>query len=347
MRYRMLLWPHANARYQSETVKLAEAELRLMLDRLAPEAVISANDAADMPSLAIDFPAACDAAVIDALRKHSLLYALFEEREGLLRPVAGRWPARVGSDLPAILKYKGKTNEMFLQLLINVALYSGGFYSREDERLSLLDPMCGRATGLFVAANRGWDAVGADVDKSDLKEAERFFKRYLEYHRFKHTVSQQSRTLEGGRGAALCRFEYAADARAAKEGRSNALSLVHLDAAKASEALGRDVFHIIACDLPYGVRHDAQLAQGANRRGNWLETLLRAALADWRRALKPGGTVALSFNAQNYSLARLRGLMAESGFEVMQGGAYESFSHWVEQAITRDIAVCRKPVKAR
>ena len=30
MRYKMLLWPHANARYQSETVKLAEAELQLM-----------------------------------------------------------------------------------------------------------------------------------------------------------------------------------------------------------------------------------------------------------------------------------------------------------------------------
>ncbi len=344
MRYTMLLWPHANARYQAETLRLARAELRLTLDRVAPDATIADGDVPDMPSLAVDFPARPDAAAIEAIRRHSLLYGLFESRDGLLRPVAGRCPARVGSDLPAILKYKGKTNEMFLQLLVNVALYAGDFWDRAEERLSLLDPMCGRATGLFVAANRGWDAVGADVDRNDLKEAERFFKRYLEYHRFKHAVARESRTLERGRGAALCRFEYAADARAFRDGGARTLSLINLDAALAAEALGRNAFHIVACDLPYGVRHDAQLSPGANRRGNWLETLLAKALPDWRATLRPGGTVAVSFNAQSFSLERLRALMADSGFEVMRGGAYDDFSHWVEQAITRDIAVCRKPV---
>ena len=343
MRYTMLLWPHANARYQNEAVNLARTELRLMLDRVAPDATVAEGDAPDMPSLAVEFPLEPDAATIGALRKHSLLYGLFEARDGLLRPVAGRCPARVGSDLPAILKYKGKTNELFLQLLINVALYAGDYWDREGERLSLLDPMCGRATGLFVAANNGWDAVGADVDRNDLKEAERFFKRYLEYHRFKHAVTRESRTLEKGRAAPLCRFEYAPDARAFREGGARTLSLVNLDATLAAEALGKDAFHIVACDLPYGVRHDAQLSRGADRRGNWLETLLAKALPDWRAALKPGGTVAVSFNAQNFSLVRVRDLMVRSGFEVMQGGAYDEFAHWVEQAITRDIAVCRKP----
>ena len=34
MRYTMLLWPHANARYQVESEKLARAELEIMLARL-------------------------------------------------------------------------------------------------------------------------------------------------------------------------------------------------------------------------------------------------------------------------------------------------------------------------
>ena len=59
--------------------------------------------------------------------------------------------------------------------------------------------------------------------------------------------------------------------------------------------------------------------------------------------LKPGGTAAMSFNAQTLSLHKLRGLMADAGFEVLSGGDYDQFEHWVEQAITRDIAVCRKP----
>lgn len=341
MRHIMLLWPHANARYQSETMHLAESELQLMLDRLAPGARVTREAGLELPALAVDWDAPPDASVIAALRTHSLLYALFEARDGLLAPVAGRASARVGSDLPAILKYKGKTNELFLQLLINAALYAGDFWSRAQEPLRFLDPMCGRATSLFVAANYGWDATGADVDKADLREAEKFFKRYLEYHRLKHAVSRESRTLERGQ-AAVCRFEYAPEGETLKSGAARSLSLVNLDAAQVQAAFGKNAFHIIACDLPYGVRHDAQLARGADRRGNWLETLLRRALPGWRAALKPGGTVAVSFNVRNMSLERVRALMEEAGLEVMRGGAWDGFEHWVEQAITRDIAVCRK-----
>ena len=353
MRYIVLLWPHANARYQSETVNLARAELALMLEKVAPKATfapettfvpgaeIAPEAGLDMPMLAVDFPEEPSKAVLEALRRHSLLYALFEAREGLLKLVAGRRPARVGSDLPAILKYKGKTNEMFLQLLINVALYSGDFWQDADQPLSFLDPMCGRATGLFVAANLGWNATGADVDRNDLREAEKFFKRYLEYHRFKHDVTHRSRTLKKGQ-AAECRFDYAADADAFRAKDTRSLSLVNLDASQAEAALGKNAFHVVACDLPYGVRHDAQLARGAERRGNWLETLLMRALPAWGAALKPGGTVAVSFNAQNMSPEKVRGAMEASGFEVLRGGPYDGFSHWVEQAITRDIAVCRK-----
>lgn len=339
MQYIMLLWPHANARYQAAAQKLAEAELRLMLDRAAPGAVIAPGEL-DMPCLSVEFDAAPPAAAIEAIRRHSLLYGLFERRDGLLAPVAGRLPARVGGDLPAILKYKGKTNEMFLQLLVNAALYSGDYWDRADEPLKLLDPMCGKATAVFVAANLGWDAVGADVDKGDLKEAENYFKRYLEYHRFKHTLARESRTLPGGRPAAAVRFEYAADARSFKAS-ARTVSLVNLDAAQAERAFGKNAFHIIACDLPYGVRHDAQPALGADRRGNWLETLLQRALPAWKAALKPGGTVAMSFNAQNFPPQRLRALLADAGFEVVETG--QGFSHWVEQAITRDIAIGRKP----
>ena len=243
MRYIMLLWPHANARYQSETVRLARAELRLMLDRLLPGAEIAPEAGLDLPALAIDFPDAPDGVALDALRGHSLLYA------GLLAPVAGRRPARVGDDLPAILKYKGKTNEMFLQLLINAALYSGAYWKEPGAPLAFFDPMCGRATGLFVAANLGWDATGADVDRNDLKEAERFFKRYLEYHRFKHTVARESRTLKKGQ-AAVCRFEYAADAAAFKAG-ARQLSLVNLDASQTGAALGKNALRLEAgLDLP-------------------------------------------------------------------------------------------------
>lgn len=339
MHYKMLLWPHANARYQNEALKLAMAELELMLARLAPGAEIATDERLGMPCIDIGLEGPLDAATVEALRRHSLLYGLFEDHGGLLLPVAGRGEAAVGWDLPAILKYKGKTNELFLQMLVNAALYAGAFWN-SGAPLSMLDPMCGRATGLFVAANYGWDTVGTDVDRGDLKEAEQYFRRYLEYHRFKHTVTRLSRTLKQGGSAAECRFEYAPDAHAQRR----SLSLVCLDASDSGGALGRNAFHVIACDLPYGVRHDAQLGRVPKAKGNWLEALIERALPDWKTALKPGGAMALSFNAQNLKLERLRALMEQAGLEVARGGAYDGFAHWVEQAITRDIAICRKPL---
>lgn len=50
----------------------------------------------------------------------------------------------------------------------------------------------------------------------------------------------------------------------------------------------------------------------------------------------------MSFNAQTLKRDRVREMMAEAEMEPMTGGAWDVFSHWVEQAVTRDIAVCRR-----
>ena len=91
---------------------------------------------------------------------------------------------------------------------------------------------------------------------------------------------------------------------------------------------------MIVCDLPYGVQH-------ASVGGN-LEKLLARVLPVWRETLKKGGTVALSFNAQTMKTEKVRNLMEDAGLEVRRGGAADGFSHWVEQAVTRDIAVGRR-----
>ena len=343
MRYMLLLWPHANARYQQESQRLAQAELQLILARRAPQAEVSVGSDASLPSLRIDVPGQLGADAIEAIRGHSLLYGLFEHREdGSLMPLCGRAAAAIGEDLPAILKYKGKTNELFTQLLIDLALYASDFWDA-DGPLRLLDPMCGRATAPFIALNRGWDAVGADIDRADLKEAERFLKRYLEYHRFKHALSRTSRTLAGKKAVPVVSFETAATPEAFKAGRTVSLSLIELDAARAAEVLGRAAFHLVVCDLPYGVRHDAHLPN-APRGGNWLETLTSQLSAGCMTMLKPGGAVAVSVNAQTFPRKRVRACMAQAGLEVMSGGPYDDLEHWVEQAITRDVAVGRRPV---
>ena len=335
MKYCMLLWPHANVRYQNETLKLAQSELRLMLDTYAPEAEISVYEGLNMPALELRTPEEISAQLIAAIRGHSLLYALFEMREGgLLLPIAGRADAYVGSDLPGILKYKGKTNELFLQLMTNAALYAGGFAHRGAERLELFDPMCGRATTLFVGANRGWNTTGSDVDKNDLSEAEKFLRRYFEYHRMKHAVKKEARTVPGAKSVPLTQFSFADAPEHFKAGEMCSLRLANADATRSREVFGKEKFHMIVCDLPYGVQH-ASVGAGP-------EKLLKQALPGWKEALKKGGSIAVSFNAQTLKTEKVRALMEEAGLEVKRGGAYDGFSHWVEQAVTRDIAVARR-----
>ena len=330
MEYTMLLWPHANVRYQAEAARLALAELRLMLAKIQPGAECSPCEEIGMPALRITLGGELSPGALTAIRTHSLLYGLFRRGDGdALLPLAGRSPACLGEDLPGILKYKGKTNELFTAMALNLALFAGNFWPRAGERLSVLDPMCGKGTALFVAANRGFDASGGDVDKNELAEAERFFKKYLEYHRVKHAFRRESLTLGGGKSAPCADFRYAAES--CGPGEERRLRLAQMDAADVRRAFGPKAFHAIVCDLPYGVQHAP--------RGGGLEAVLDKSLPGWLDSLKPGGTCAISFNAATLPAARLRKAMERAGFQVLSGGEYDGLEHWVEQAVTRDVVV--------
>jgi len=334
MNYTVLLWPHANVRYRNEQLKLAEAELAIMLSRIAPEVEYKQADCMGIPALELTSEEHLSEACLAALQGHSLLYGLFEKREdGSLLPVCGRETPYLGEDLPGILKYKGKTNEMFTQLLVNAALYSADFKNPQGQ-IRLLDPMCGRATTLFVGANRGWSCTGADLDKADLKEAEQFLKRYLEYHRFKHAIERTSLTVQGRKPANCVQFTFADTPEHFKQKQTASVRLVNADAAATRETFGQKQFHMIVCDLPYGVQHASH--------GGSLEQLLAKVFPGWREALLPGGTIAVSFNAQTLKTSAVQECMAKAGLEPLTEGPYQNFSHWVEQAVTRDIAVCRR-----
>lgn len=321
MQYCMLLWPHANARYQNEMFRLARAELTLALQSALCELEFLPEDPKMPPSLLFRLPRALTEAEIAGLSRQSLLYGLFQSGpDGSLLPLCGREVPKIGADLPGILKYKGKTNELFTELLIHFAELS----CELPEKPRFFDPMCGRGTGLFVAANRGWDAFGADIDRKAIQEGCQFLRRYLEYHRFKHQVDRKSLTLARRESAPATEFRFA----------NQSLCFLEMDAARAREAFSRAKFDLISADLPYGVQHS----------GLRLEAVLSRALPAWREVLRPGGAISLSFNAQTLPRDRVRALLAAAGWRVCSGGPYDQLAHWVEQAVTRDVAVAIHPI---
>lgn len=316
MHYTMFVWPHANARYQMETEKLARAELALTLRRAGVEFCWEEREEI-CASLSFETKAPLDARALELVGRHSLLYGLFARgEEGSLSPLIGRRKPCVGGDLAGILKYKGKTNEIFTAFLLNMAWLSGAM----PERARLLDPMCGRATALFVGANLGWDVCGSDIDRGDLREAEGFFKRYLQYHRFKYALTHSSLTLPGKKSAPCAQFTF----------QQRTLRLAEMDASRVREAFGREKFDLVCADLPYGVQHAPTMP---------LEKLLEKCLPAWREVLCRGGAMAVSFNVHTLRAQRVREAMRACGLRVMEGEAYDALAHWVEQAVTRDVAV--------
>ncbi len=333
MKYACLLWPHANARYQSAAMPLAHSELALALARAGLHAQVETIHIQGLACLG--FEADCPQAQLCGLNQLAHLYLLCQMcPDGSLKPCLSRAEPRLGSDLSGILKYKGKTNEVFTRYLINIALFSSRF-NPLDGRLTLFDPMCARGTTLFEALNRGFDAVGADINAADVHEADKFFKRYLEYHRIKHRRQETSLSVPGEKPLKCRQINFAAPGQDLKKDGGAWLKLIAGDAAVTARGFARESFHLIVADLPYGVQH----ASGARGHYETLEALLGRSLGVWRERLKTGGAAALSFNTHTICAQRVYALMEEAGLTVMHGEGYDGLEHWVEQAVSRDVAV--------
>src|SRR5690242_19168359 len=178
-RYAFLVLPSHNRVYADAAPALARAELAVLAAAL-PDATLDTGSVAEAVIGGVPY-VTFEAGELsqrdaDLLANLSALYALFEVRGDLPRPMLQPVPLRrldrYDDDLLTILKYAGKTNEQFTKLLLNVTLASAdlaGSGFPGGRRLAVLDPLCGRGTTLNQALMYGFDAYGADVDARDVE----------------------------------------------------------------------------------------------------------------------------------------------------------------------------------
>lgn len=334
MRFAMFLWPHANARYQEAIAPLAGKELLLTLKKAFPQQDAKSfqirTERMNGTQLLI-FQASLEGEdTLQMLSEHSSMYLLCEyTSDNLLKPIAGPNKASLGEDLSGILKYKGKTNERFTRFMLHMSSLSTHVHRNDGERMRFIDPMCGKGTAIFEAVNMGWDAFGLDADAKAVNEAAQFYKKYLEYHRKKHTQKQTSVTVPPGKGVFVRSIiaQGQGEVRFASE-----------DARNIANVYGKGRAHIIAADLPYGI----QYAPTAEKRLSGMEAMLERVLPGCVLALAPGGVIALSFNVNTLPRGKVLRQMERAGLTVLDGTAYEGLAHWVEQAVTRDVCFAIK-----
>ena len=358
-RYAFLILPSHNRVYADAAPSLARAELAVVSAAL-PDGGISQESVAETVIGGVPYVTFEGGELsrrdADLLANLSSLYALFEVAGAtgneLLRPVPLRRLDRYSDDLLTILKYLGKTNEQFTKLLLNVTLASSAFAGAlETRRLSVLDPLCGRGTTLNQALMYGFDAFGADIDARDVEAYAVFIRRWLKDKRLKHQADfspvRRDRKVVARRLAA----EFAATKDEYKAGDIQRLEVVEADTTRIGEFFRPASADLVVADLPYGVQHGShgtgrageRARDGAKTLARSPLDLLRAAAPAWVKALRPGGALGISWNTRVARREDAAGALADAGLEVLDSAPYRAFRHRVDQAITRDILIARKP----
>ena len=270
-------------------------------------------------------------AILSRLGATSEIYEYFESlgdvHGPLLRPVEPQFTPFVPFEMAETRRYKGKTNEVFTQVLLNLALFAGAYANRVTERLRLFDPLAGGGTTLFLALIAGYDAFGVELDRQDVESTALFVRQYLHSEGI-HYKEVDERGRRAGR-----RYQFEIGNR----GNTRTLVLANGDTVQSDvhmrEIPGGPHMHSIVADLPYGIQHFGEIS-----------ALLQKALPVWERMLLPGGTIALAWNATRIEReSMVEAIEQRTHLQVRNDPPYTQLTHAVDRVIKRrDVIVALK-----
>ncbi|MCB0121058.1 MAG: hypothetical protein KDE58_02380 [Caldilineaceae bacterium] len=242
----------------------------------------------------------------------------------LLRPLESDWQPTLPPDLVATRRYRGKTNELFTHFLCNVARYSSAFADQPWHELTLMDPLMGGGTTLFVGLMLGAQKVGGmDSDTEDVRSTATFLQQYFQSARISHKM--QPERLKGLGLRWHCTIGKKHGDRSIQE-----CIMANGDTVQTQTLLPGFKPHLIVADLPYGVQHQGQL-----------NTLLLEALPGWLSMLRRGGVIVLAWDATRFTRTEMLASLGKlSHLAIRNQPPYDSLAHSVDRVIkARDVLV--------
>ncbi len=344
--YALLANPGHNRVYFEESVKLSVSELNILLSRASAKySKVRQQYIAGIAYITFSTENPLTSGDLAILSRVSFAYAIFElkaEADGFsLVPIAKTDEPYMDTSVSTILKYKGKTNELFTRMMINLALFSSNFNDKTG--LKLLDPVAGKGTTLFEGLISGFDVYGIEIGSKVANETYHYFKKYLETEKFKHTAkAEKINTGDKALNAVRYKFQLAKTKEDMKSNRFKTFELIAGNSVFANRYYRKNSFHVLVGDLPYGVQHGNVTNERQSSLTRNPRELLKACLPVWREVLMPGGTMALAWNTFVLPRDELVKLLEQAGFDVFNDGDWLGFEHRVDQAIRRDIVVARK-----
>ena len=215
-------------------------------------------------------------------------------------------------------KYKGKTNELLTQFLINTGLQHMDAFC--DETLKLLDPMCGRGTTLMWAMRYGMKAKGIEQEVNAIADMQQNLKKWCKLHRVKHQLKDGyiGKPNKNGKGRFI---DFASD--------EVGFRAINGDSIEAGRLLKGEKFHLIVSDLPYGIQHFT-----TDKTRNPMAVLEDCAQG-WADSLRKGGAMVLAFNRYQPKRQQLISVFENVGLKAEEFEA----PHRMSESIVRDVVI--------
>lgn len=256
----------------------------------------------------------------------SATYGLFQQEGDCLRPILLPDPQVFHRSLGTILKYSGKTNEIFTRMLLNIALATG---KQDYQGAKILDPVAGRGTTLFEAFALGADVYGMEIAEKSVSEGYQHLKKFLEKGKHKHKTNS---IRFSGPNKSFTAKRYTIDCD------KQHFELVSGDSKYCEELFSQNFFHAIVGDLPYGVQHGNHSGGLSRSPAQLLATCGQA----WYKCLKKGGVLVLSWNTLVLPKEKLWEILEKQGFQIQKEAPFDGLGHPVDNSIFRDIVVAKK-----
>jgi DNA modification methylase len=306
----ILISPEIKAAYFKEFIDCAEVEFKSCLPHLEIERI-------NHGPLHF-FKSVMSEEDLKNISKLSFFQGAFEESENGLIPLSTSPEFKLHDNFIFASKFKGKTNERFTQLMLNIGLST--LENKND--IKVLDPMCGRATTLLWAMRYGLNAKGVEIDPRALMDINQIVKKWskvceINSHCKEGSVGKKTKTGVGKFLEFHCQ--------------QNNLKVITGDSTECTKLLSSEKFDLLISDIPYGVQHRTN---GGSK--NPLETL-DLCLKEWKKCLKPNGSIVIGYNSNNpkrndfIDTAKKYNLIALS----------TTLPHRMSESIVRDILILK------
>jgi DNA modification methylase len=344
MLYAILYNPGHNRVYYETSLKLSISEFNIVAQKISSVYDnLQTQNICGIDYLTFQTNNELTESDVKILSDLSFVYALFKveniNNEVYLKPIKKTKEDFIDESISTILKYSGKTNELFTRMIINLAYYS----QNNNENIKLLDPIAGKGTTLYEGLIKGYDVYGIEIADSVVNESYHFIKKYLETARYKFEyasmkISGPNKSFTSIRHT----FETAKTKDEFKSKNKKTIELISGNTLYANKYYKKNFFDIIVGDLPYGVQHGNVTNEKQSSLTRNPFELINACLPSWLEILKPDGIIVLAWNSNVLPRNKMEQLFEEKGLNVKGDNAYLQFAHRVDQSILRDIIVAQK-----